>query len=163
MVSISGWKSHILILCYLPVLGWWSGISTLLQFISLWVLQRSCTFSVISEPVCRKLPQLFLLSYPWYILQSDIYCLTLWYSKLFYKWYFMGNCNKLIMSNSTSCPIVCTTCSGHMWTCEGHKHNIMYFKIESNISTKGVQYGTAPQKVSQMCGNTFHWLMMSEE
>ena len=79
LVSISGWKSHILIFYYLHVFGWWNSISTLHQFVSLWVLQRRCTFSVISEAVCSKLLQMVLqvyfLSWRWYSvwhLLSDI-------------------------------------------------------------------------------------------
>ena len=50
------------------------------------VLQRSCIFSVIAEPVCRKLPQLFWLCFVWYIWHCFY---ELWFAKLFYNCYFM--------------------------------------------------------------------------
>ena len=47
----------------LPVPGWWNGINIIWQIVSLWVLQRSCSFSVIVEAVYSKLPQLSLFCY----------------------------------------------------------------------------------------------------
>ena len=38
----------------LPVPGWWNGINIIWQIVPLWVLQRSCSFSVIVEAVCSK-------------------------------------------------------------------------------------------------------------
>ena len=56
---------------YLPVPGWWNGINIIWQIVSLWVLQRSCSFSVIVEAVCSKLPQLSLFCYLFLVI---IYC-----------------------------------------------------------------------------------------
>ena len=80
LVSISEWKSHILILYYLAVPGWHKYIIAI------------CIIMGITEKLylfCNF--RTSLLSYPWYILQSDIYYLTLWYPKLYYKCYFMWN------------------------------------------------------------------------
>ena len=36
---------------YLPVPGWWNDVIMLWQIVLKWVLQKSCSFSVIAEPV----------------------------------------------------------------------------------------------------------------
>ena len=58
VVSISGWNLHS------SVPGWWNGINIIWKIVPLWVLQRSCSFSVIVEAVCSKLPQLLFFWLP---------------------------------------------------------------------------------------------------
>ena len=63
---------------------------------------------------------LLLLSYPWYMWHWLFETVI---SRTVLQLLFYVNLNKLIMSNGKSCHIVCTTGSGHMRTCEEHKHD----------------------------------------
>ena len=94
----------------------------------MWVLQRSCSFSVIIEPVCSKLLQLLF----WYLVVSKS---VLWTLSTF--WIFAVilqsdiNCfiqlNKLYINNCNCCSSFVCKCSGCKLSCNRHiKCNMLH-------------------------------------
>ena len=74
---------------YLPVAGWWNDLIIIWQIVLKWVLQGSCSFSVIVETVCSiTAPAVFLIF--WYVCEHLIVWYPVWLFKLltlFYCWW----------------------------------------------------------------------------
>ena len=77
---------------YLPVPGWWNDLIVICQIVLKWVLQRSCSLSVIVEPVCSiTAPAVYLVFFIfWYVCEHLIVWYPVWLFKLltlFYCWW----------------------------------------------------------------------------
>ena len=135
--------------------GWWNGIIVIWQIV--WVLQRNCFFSVISEPVCSKTaPAVFVFNS---VFDSSFetlwdlnlcFELLLWYLKGFIQLqYFYESFNKTIMIKDNCC-------SSNVYSCSGCKR--VYKKHDINIpgAIKISCRWTYEQNKTD-CGRTASW------
>ena len=87
--SINFWvKLHCIYFFYLPVSGWWNGISIIWHIVILWVLQKGFSPSVIAKAVCSKTaPAVLVVSFHLSVPSICVFLRNILYELFKLLWY----------------------------------------------------------------------------